>query len=348
MLLGIDTSCDETSVAVLEGEKTLRANVISSQIKLHQPYGGVVPELASRSHLTNIPVVVEEALQKAGIGLKDLTGIAVTAAPGLIGCLLVGLSYAKALAYQLKIPLTTVHHLKGHLFSGFIENEEAFPFLGLVVSGGHTSLYYVKSFDEIELIGHTVDDAAGEAYDKVAKLLGLGFPGGPIIDKLAKQGNPDAFKFTRARVKKSPYLYSFSGLKTAVAKIINDAKRDKVIPSEGPYIEGGNPDTVCTFIKDLCASFQKEVVGALLEKTEMVLNERPAKVFAICGGVAANSLLRAESKKLAERYNIPCAIPSMLMCTDNGGMIAYVGAKQLAKGQVASLDANAYATTSLF
>lgn len=345
MILGIDTSCDETSVAILQGEKNLLANVISSQIKIHERYGGVVPELASRSHLDNLPVVVTEALTKAGIGLKDLTGIAVTAAPGLIGCLLVGHSYAKALAYQLQIPFTTVHHLKGHLFSAFVENEEKFPFLGLIVSGGHTALYYVKSFDEIELVGHTVDDAAGEAYDKVAKLLGLGFPGGPIIDKLAKQGNPEAFKFTRARVKKGPYFYSFSGLKTAVSKIVTSHSL------QAPMEQGGNPDS--SFIPDLCASFQKEVVGSLLEKAEIFLNEKPVKAqpvkaLSICGGVAANSLLRTESQKLAERHKISCFIPSMLMCTDNGGMIAYVGAKQLKLGKTSGLDCNAFATVPLF
>src|SRR3989338_5437164 len=202
-ILGIDTSCDETSAAVLKDGREILSNIISSQVKIHQPYGGVVPELASRSHVQGLPVVIDTALNKAGITFKDLNGIAVTTSPGLIGCLLVGLVYAKGLSYSLKIPLTGVHHLKGHLFSGLLAaRREQYPFLGLVVSGGHTALYHVRNFEQIECLGQTVDDAAGEAFDKVAKLMGLGYPGGPIIDKLSHEGNPLAFKFTRAQVKK--------------------------------------------------------------------------------------------------------------------------------------------------
>lgn len=329
LILGIDTSCDETSVAVLKNGTELLSNIISSQIKIHQPHGGVVPELASRSHLENLPRVVDEALHKAGITLSDLTAIAVTNRPGLIGCLLVGLSYAKSLAYSLNIPFTLVNHLKAHLFSGFIGHDERYPFLGLVVSGGHTALYYVKSFDDILLLGQTVDDAAGEAYDKVAKLLSLGYPGGPIIDKRACQGNSDSISFTRARVKKGEYFWSFSGLKTAVAKIVKENQKSDALQ-----------------ISDLCAAFQKEVVGSLLDKIERAFKEYPVKALVISGGVAANSLLRTESQKISARFQVPCYIPSLLLCTDNGGMIAYVGAKQIARGDFAELNANAQASVA--
>ena len=324
--LGIDTSCDETSAAILKDGREILSNIISSQIKIHQPFGGVVPELASRSHLQSLPIVVDEALQKAGIGFKDLTGIAVTTSPGLIGCLLVGLSYAKALAYSLQIPCTAVHHLKGHLFSGFLSSEELYPFLGLVVSGGHTALYHVKNFDEIHCLGQTVDDAAGEAFDKVAKLMGLGYPGGPLIDKLSREGNPDAFSFTRAQVKKGDLYFSFSGLKTAVSRLIPQKP---------------NP-------ADLAASFQKEVIGALLEKTELAMDRCEAKMLVVTGGVACNSLLRKESEKFGRERNLKVVIPSPLLCTDNGAMIAYVGAMQLARGKKMGADGNAEASSPLW
>ena len=335
LTLGIDTSCDETSIAILEGDKKILANVISSQIKLHQSFGGVVPELASRSHTENILPVFHEALAKAGISLKDITGMAVTASPGLIGCLLVGLSFAKSLSYANKIPLTVVHHIKGHLFSPFLENDEIFPFIGLVVSGGHTALYYVESFDQIKPLGHTVDDAAGEAYDKVAKIMGLGYPGGPIVDKLAKEGNPESFKFTRARVKKGPFLFSFSGLKTAVSLIVEKE------------FDGNNTLTP-GFSHDLCASFQKEVVETLLEKLDLGLKEFPAKAVLLSGGVAVNSLLRSRLQQFCEERKILGLRPSPILCTDNAAMIAYVGKKQLDRGLVADLSANAFASKPMW
>lgn len=322
-ILGIDTSCDETSAAILKDDNEICANIISSQIKIHQPFGGVVPELASRSHLQALPLVVDEALKKAGIGLKDLSGIAVTTSPGLIGCLLVGLSYAKALAFSLKIPCTAVHHLKGHLFSGF---SETYPFLGLVVSGGHTALYHVKSFDQIACLGQTVDDAAGEAFDKVAKLMGLGYPGGPLIDKLSREGNPTAFQFTRSQVKKGPMNFSFSGLKTAVSRLM----------PQKPHLA------------DLAASFQKEVVGALIEKTELALDEVEAKLLVVTGGVACNSLLRSEALNLGKERGMEVILPSPLLCTDNGAMIAYVGARQLKQGKTMGADGNALASAPLW
>lgn len=325
-ILGIDTSCDETSAAILKDGNEICANIISSQIKIHQPFGGVVPELASRSHLQALPLVVDEALKKAGIGFKDLSGIAVTTSPGLIGCLLVGLSYAKALSYSLQIPCTAVHHLKGHLFSGLLSSGEVYPFLGLVVSGGHTALYHVKSFDEVICIGQTVDDAAGEAFDKVAKLMGLGYPGGPLIDKLSREGNPDSFQFTRAQVKKGPLYFSFSGLKTAVSRLM----------AQKPHLA------------DLAASFQKEVVGALIEKTELALDRYEAKLLVVTGGVACNSLLRSEALKLGKERNLEVAIPSPLLCTDNGAMIAVVGSMQLKQGKTMGADGNALASAPLW
>lgn len=333
-ILGIDTSCDETSAAILKNSQEVLSNIVSSQIELHQPHGGVVPELASRSHLEKLPLIVGEALSRAKISFKDLTGIAVTSSPGLIGCLLVGLSYAKALAYSLKIPLTTVHHLKAHLFSPFLECEETYPFLGMVVSGGHTALYLVKSFDEINCIGQTVDDAAGEAFDKVAKLLGLGYPGGPIVDRMAGQGDENVYQFTRARVKKGPYYFSFSGLKTAVSLLLKDIRQ------KNKFSE--------TVAQNLAASFQKEVVGSLVSKIKRALEEFPVKSLYISGGVAVNSALRSAIENLAEQKNTNYFIPSPLNCTDNGAMIAYVGARQLEQGKVASLDSNAYPSAPMW
>ncbi|MBX7147542.1 tRNA (adenosine(37)-N6)-threonylcarbamoyltransferase complex transferase subunit TsaD [bacterium] len=339
IILGFDTSCDETSVAILKNGKEVLANVISSQIKQHAPFGGVVPELASRSHLENLDTVVDTALQKAGLKLSDITGIAVTASPGLIGCLLVGLSYAKSLAYTLGIPLTLVHHLKGHLFSPFLEFPEVFPFIGLVVSGGHTALYKVKDFETVESIGETVDDAAGEAYDKVAKLLNLGYPGGPVVDKLAQKGNDQKFKFTRARVKRGKNFFSFSGLKTQVLKVVMENNRKDVVstnPSEDP------------FIVDLCASFQREVAETLVEKVAMVAQETGICNVLVSGGVAVNSRLRRNMTDLAQQQNLNIHLPKPINCTDNGAMIAYVGHHQLLKNSKTSLDANAYATRPLW
>lgn len=335
LTLGIDTSCDETSIAILEGDKKILSNVISSQVKLHQSFGGVVPELASRAHTENLLTVFHEALAKAGVTLKDLTGIAVTASPGLIGCLLVGLSFAKSLSYANNIPLTVVHHIKGHLFSPFLEHEEIFPFIGLVVSGGHTALYFVESFDDIKMLGQTVDDAAGEAYDKVAKVMALGYPGGPVVDKLAKEGNPAAFKFTRAKVKKGPYLFSFSGLKTAVSLIVEKEFE-------------GNQTLNPSFIHDVCASFQNEVVETLLEKLDMGIKEFSPKAVLVSGGVAVNSHLRTRLPQFCEERKVLALRPSPILCTDNAAMIAYVGKKQLDNGLTADLSANAFASKPLW
>lgn len=335
LVMGIDTSCDETSVAILQNGDDLLSNVISSQIKIHQAFGGVVPELASRSHIENIQFVVDQALREASCSLKDLSAIAVTTSPGLIGCLLVGLSYAKSLAYSLNIPYTAVHHLKGHLFSPFLGKDLRYPFLGLVVSGGHTAYYDVKSFKDIEILGHTVDDAAGEAYDKVAKLVGLPYPGGPVIDKLARLGNPDRFKFTRARVKKGKEYLSFSGLKTAVSLLIRDYKELNQLDEISPESE---------FLKDLAASFQKEVVDCLIEKALYFMDLKKSSLLAVSGGVAMNSLLRS---RLSE-VDADVLIASPRLCMDNGGMIAYVGSKQVERGEFANFDLNAFASKPLW
>ncbi len=330
IVLGIDTSCDETSIAIIKDGKEILANVISSQVKMHAEFGGVVPELASREHLRNLSSVLDQALDKAQIKLTDLTGIAVTQTPGLIGCLLVGLSFAKSLSMSLGIPLTPVHHLKGHLLSPFLEHEEVYPILGFVVSGGHTALYLVKSFDDIQMLGHTVDDAAGEAYDKTAKILGLGYPGGPIIDKLAQAGNPDVYSFTRARVKRGKYLMSFSGLKTATNQIVKEEKKKGEVLSD-------------EFLKNLAASFQKEAIDSLFEKIDLAASEHDVKEVLISGGVAVNSYMRQR----AATYSLPCRIPKPILCTDNGAMIGFVGSRQLKNGVVGDLATNAFASRPL-
>lgn len=327
-ILGIDTSCDETSMAILDENKNVISNIISSQVDIHKQYGGVIPELASRKHMEALYVVLNEALDKAGITLNDLTGIAITNTPGLVGCLLTGLSFAKSLAYSLNIPFTTVHHLKGHLFSPFIENPLSYPFMGVVVSGGHTSIYYVKSFHDIELIGQTVDDAAGEAYDKVAKLLNLGYPGGPIIDKLAQSGSKK-FRFTRAQVKRGKQYLSFSGLKTSISHLV---KKNDISDEE--------------FCKNLAASFQYEVVEAIIEKVNFLLEKYPAEIISLSGGVACNSELRKKLSKEAHQKNIKLYYPKPILCTDNGAMIGYVGAFQLDHGDHSAWDCNAFASLS--
>lgn len=330
-VLGIDTSCDETSAAVLKNGQEILSNIISSQGPLHEPHGGIVPEIASRSHIEKLPAVIDQALKDAAISCKDLTGIAVTTSPGLIGCLLVGLSYAKAMAYQLRIPLAAVNHLKGHLFSPLLEHATTYPFLGLVISGGHTALYHVKSFDSIACLGQTVDDAVGEAYDKVAKLLELGYPGGPLIDRLSGQGNEKAYAFTPARVKKGPLYFSFSGLKTAVKNLVQQTS-----------LAEKNAEN---FKANVAAAFQKTAIDSLMISAQAALSQYPVRAFAVSGGVAANSRLREQAGQLCHKNNIPLAIPKISLCTDNGAMIAYVGARQLENNQTAPLNCQARPTT---
>lgn len=307
-ILGIDTSCDETSLALLGKETGLvLENLISSQIEIHSQYGGVIPELASRKHSENLAALFEELLTRSQISVTDIVGVAATHTPGLIGCLLVGTAFAKALAYRLNVPLYAIHHLEAHLFSPFINSKPEFPFLGLVVSGGHTAFYDVESFDGITLIGQSVDDAAGEAFDKTAKLMGLGYPGGPVIDKLAQQGNTQKFPFTIPKVKMGEQYLSFSGLKTAVHHYVQK------ISSLDEQVQ-----------KDLAASLQYTIVEILIQKTKSFLKKKNYKSFALSGGVAMNSLLRERVAEMENEIGISTHMAKPEYCTDNAAMIAYL------------------------
>ncbi|MGB0165608.1 MAG: tRNA (adenosine(37)-N6)-threonylcarbamoyltransferase complex transferase subunit TsaD [Luteibaculum sp.] len=326
LILGIESSCDETSVAVIRGRKIL-SNVVCTQ-EIHARYGGVVPELASRAHMKNIVPVVSEALVKAKIKKEELHAIAYTRGPGLMGALLVGVSFAKSLSQALQIPLVEVNHMEAHILAHLIEhpdqNNPSFPFLCLTVSGGHTQLVKVISPLEFELIGETLDDAAGEAFDKAAKLLNLPYPGGPVIDKLAKEGNPKAFEFSEAKV---PGLnYSFSGVKTALLYFLEDGIRK-------------NPNFIEENLKDICASYQNHIVKYLLGKLKMAAAQEGIKRIAIAGGVSANSQLRAELSAWAKEDNLEMYIPRFEYCTDNGAMIAIAGLYKFQNNVLSSLDA---------
>lgn len=315
-ILGIDTSCDDTSVAVLDSATgRVLANVVSSQIEYHAPFGGVVPELASRHHTENLPLIYQQALSEAQISREQIRKIAVTNTPGLMGCLLVGVNFAKALAYRLGIPLVAINHLQGHLFSPFIESVPVFPFLGLVVSGGHTAFYEVRDFGDVSLIGQTLDDAAGEAYDKCAKMLSLGYPGGPVIDRLAGAGDDQAFKFSPVKVRMGESYLSFSGLKTAVYHHLQNAGEKKINDQD---------------VKNLCASFQKAVVGHLLQRAQFFLTQEKYQAFALSGGVAMNSKLRKQSQDLCFKMQVACYLAKPEYTTDNAVMIAYAGLEQQA------------------
>jgi len=322
LILGIDTSCDDTSASLLEikdGKASLLTNIISSQADIHHRYGGIVPELASRRHIEMIWPVVNEALR--GRALEEISVVAVCYGPGLIGSLLVGCSFAKAICYSKGIPLVGVNHIEGHLLSVFLEREIGFPFISLIASGGHTSLYLVNDFMEYKELGRTRDDAAGEAFDKVSKLLGLGYPGGPIIDRLSKEGNPKAVRFPRAYLP-GTLDFSFSGLKTAV--------RLKV---EGKTLNEAS-------IKDISASFQQAVIDVLVRKTEWAIKRLKIKRVTLSGGVAANSALRKNLSEMAQEKGIELYIPSPVFCTDNAAMIAYSGYRRFLAGQTSGLDLN--------
>lgn len=325
-ILAIESSCDETAASVVKNGRTVLSNIISSQIDLHTLFGGVVPEIASRKHIEKINQVIEEALTEAHMSLEEMTAIAVTYGPGLVGALLVGVAEAKALAYAAKKPLVGVHHIEGHVSANFIENPDLEPpFMCLIVSGGHTHLVIVKDYGEFEILGRTRDDAAGEAFDKVARAVGLGYPGGPKVDKAAKEGNPHAIEFPRAKVGDNPYDFSFSGLKSAVLNYINHAKM------MGEEIN----------VPDLAASFQNAVVEVLVSRTIEAAKQHGYKRVAIAGGVASNSALRAGMEKACKEAGIQFFHPSPIFCTDNAAMIGAAAYYEYKKGARAGWDLNA-------
>lgn len=326
LILAIESSCDETAASVVKNGRTVLSNVISSQIELHKLYGGVVPEIASRKHIEKINQVIEEALKEADVTLDDLDAIGVTYGPGLVGALLVGVAEAKAISYAKKIPLVGVHHIEGHVSANYIEHPDLEPpFLCLIVSGGHTHLVIVKDYGEFEILGRTRDDAAGEAFDKVARAIGLGYPGGPKIDKLSREGNPDAIVFPKAKVENAPYDFSFSGVKSAVLNHINRCK-----------MQG---ETICE--ADIAASFQKAVVDALVEKAVLAAKEYHMDKLAIAGGVASNGTLRQSMKEACEKNRIQFYYPSPIFCTDNAAMIGVAAYYEYKKGTRHGWDLNA-------
>lgn len=325
LILAIETSCDETSAAVVAGGTKILSNIVSSQIKAHERFGGVVPEIASRKHLEAIGPVVNAALQEAGVVFADLDAIAVVPGPGLVGALLVGVATAKSLAYALRLPLVAVHHLEGHIYANFLaEPQIAFPLVCLVVSGGHSSIVYLKDHGEYELLGQTRDDAAGEAFDKVARVLELGYPGGPAVEKLAAGGNPEAIAFPRAWLGDS-LDFSFSGLKTAVLNYVHRAQQ--------------NGEEVC--LPDLAASFQEAVVDVLVEKTLKAALEKKAAAVALAGGVAANRALRYRLIEQGNEKGIRVYFPPIELCTDNAAMVACAAQYKLQRGETASWTLNA-------
>lgn len=326
LILGLESSCDETAAAVIKNGRTVLSNIISSQIDIHKEYGGVVPEIASRKHIERINTVIEEALKEAGVGLKDLDAIGVTYGPGLVGALLVGVAEAKAICFAADIPLVGVHHIEGHVSANYIENPDLEPpFLCLIVSGGHTHLVVVRDYGKFEILGRTRDDAAGEAFDKVARAIGLGYPGGPKIDKLSKEGNPEAIVFPKTKIEDAPYDFSFSGLKSAVLNYINKANM---------MHEDFSP-------ADLAASFQKNVVDTLTEKAIRAAKELHMDKLAIAGGVASNSTLRNSMEEACRKEGIRFYHPSPIFCTDNGAMIGVAAYYEFMKGTRHGWDLNA-------
>jgi N6-L-threonylcarbamoyladenine synthase len=338
IVLGIESSCDETAAALVRDDGLVLSDIVASQIALHAPYGGVVPELASRAHLTNIVPVVERALAALPGGLSAVDAVAVTQGPGLVGALLVGVQAGKALAWAAGKPLVGVDHLLGHLLAVYLRRDESqvvsapsFPFVALLASGGHTALYRVDDVERVERLGATRDDAAGEAFDKVAKLLGLGYPGGPVIDKLAAQGDPEAVPLPLPMRNKQSLEFSFSGLKTAVAQHV--AKH-------------GRPQTDQARA-DLCASFQRVVVASLVHKSVEACRRHKVSRLVLAGGVAANRGLRAAAQQACAKQGIALYVPPLSSCTDNAAMIAYTGAQKLLRGQRDGLELNVYSSSPL-
>jgi N6-L-threonylcarbamoyladenine synthase len=324
-VLGIETSCDETAVAVVEDGRIL-ANLIASQVDLHARFGGVVPELASRAHVEALSPLLEEALEDAGCRFADLDGVAVTVGPGLIGALLVGIAAAKAVALATGAPLIGVNHLEGHLYANFLEHDESLvPAVCLVVSGGHTMLVHMPEEHRYRVLGETVDDAAGEAFDKIARFMGLGFPGGPALDRLARQGNPAAIAFPRAMADSGDYDFSLSGLKTAVLRHV---KRERAA--------GRDVD-----VADVAASFQEAIVDVQVTKTVRAAGETGVSTVLLGGGVVANTRLRERMESAGREHGLRVCFPSPALCTDNGAMIARAGASRLARGERTPLDVSA-------
>ena len=331
LVLGVETSCDDTAAAVLQDGRAVLANIVSSQDEVHGPYGGVVPELASRQHIRQILPIIDGALHKAQVGLRDLDGIAVTRGPGLVGSLLVGLSVVKGMSFRWRIPYVGVNHLEAHLLAIHLEREIAFPYIALLVSGGHTLLYLVKDFGTYVYLGGTRDDAAGEAYDKVAKMMGLGYPGGRVIDQLAKSGDRRAVAFPRARMKKGSYDFSFSGIKTAVWH----------------YLKKQGKENWDSYKADVAASFQEAVVDMLVRPTIKAAGQHGIATIVLTGGVAANSRLREKMAAEAEKEGLEVWFPSPSFCTDNGAMIALAGHHSLKRGYKDDYGLNADADLTL-
>ncbi len=328
LILGIETSCDETAASVVKDGKYVLSNIVSSQIEIHKKYGGVVPELASRNHLEKIIPVIEEALRKAEVSQAEVSRIAVTSGPGLVGSLLVGLSTAKAISFGLGIPFVGIDHLEAHISAAHLEHDVPFPFLGLVVSGGHTSLYSVNSYTDFCLLGKTRDDAAGEAFDKASKLLGLGYPGGVEIDRISKEGDPRSINFPRPFKNTSSFDFSFSGIKTSLVYFL---KKNPIIDKDR--------------LRDICASYQEAIVETLVDKTLVAAKLSGIKNVVISGGVASNSRLRELAKERFEQEGISLFIPSPEYCTDNAAMIGALGYHKSRNGESSSLGLAPYSTT---
>lgn len=332
LILGIESSCDETAAAVVKNGREILSNVINTQIDLHKKYGGVVPEIASRKHIENIDAVVNEALEQANATINDVDAVAVTYGPGLVGALLVGVSYAKGYAYAAKKPLVPVHHIKGHIMANFLAHKELEPpFISLVASGGHSHIVSVEDYTKFKILGRTRDDAAGEAFDKIARVLGLGYPGGPLIDKLAKNGDPKAIHFPRVKMEGDSLDFSFSGVKTAVINYLHKAEQQGIQINKA----------------DVAASFQDAVTDVLCEHTIEAVNRNNVKTIAIAGGVAANSELRGKMTDMCKKIGIDVLYPPPVLCTDNAAMIACAGYYLYLNGDRAALDLNAVPSLSI-
>lgn len=334
LILGIETSCDETAVAVVEDGRRVRCNLVAAQLDLHAKYGGVVPELASRAHLEALDGLVTEALARSGCLPRDLDAVAVTCGPGLIGALLIGVTAAKTLAWSWGKPLIGVNHIHAHAAAAAIDlDDEPWPAIALVVSGGHTSLYRVADFDRLDPLGQTTDDAAGEAFDKVASILGLGYPGGPIVDRRARAGHPAAISFPRSRPGSGPFDFSFSGLKTAVLYHVHGSGRTS----------GGLDRLTPSAIDDICASFSAAVVDVLVERTIAAADDSGLRTIVVGGGVSANSMLRSRLEDRCRTRGFRLCLPAMTYCTDNAAMVAALGHHLLKRGRTSDLSLSAVA-----